>query len=399
YLEPHQTRCNNESNGYVTATTDGFAEPVFFQWSNGQGGEGLDSIGDLSVGNYTLTITDANGCIATQEFEISSPSDLDVDFQKTDNPCQGVCAATITLNPTGGVAPYAIEWQDGSTELSLSGLCTGDYVYELTDAQGCKYNDTIEILQLDTVRLNVVYGENLCPEGCSATAEAVVSGGTLPYSYQWSNGENAAMLTDLCSGDYSLQVKDANGCQCEESFSITYTDVFEDFWVSASQDRVYDGQVVTLSSKHIPQMNYSWYPSENLVAPHSSSTDALMYESTMFYVYVTDNKGCDLKDSVFVHVDVVNCGKPNIYVPNIFTPNGDGKNDAVFVKGDWIDSFIFEIYDRWGEKVFSTNRLDEGWDGTYKGNRCDAAVYYYRLEVKCQGGKTYTGSGDITLIR
>lgn len=398
-LEPHQTRCNNESNGYVTATTDGFAEPVFFQWSNGQSGEGLDSIGDLSVGNYTLTITDANGCTATQEFEISSPSDLDVDFQKTDNPCQGVCTATITLNPTGGVAPYAIEWQDGSTGLSLSGLCTGVYVYELTDAQGCKYNDTIDILQLDTVRLNVAYGENLCPEGCSATAEAVVSGGTFPYSYQWSNGENAAMLTDLCSGDYSLQVTDANGCKCEESFSITYTDVFEDFWVSASQDRVYDGQVVTLSSKHIPQMNYSWYPSENLVAPHSSSTDALMYESTMFYVYVTDNKGCDLKDSVFVHVDVVNCGKPNIYVPNIFTPNGDGKNDAVFVKGDWIDSFIFEIYDRWGEKVFSTNRLDEGWDGTYKGNRCDAAVYYYRLEVKCQGGKTYTGSGDITLIR
>jgi gliding motility-associated-like protein len=100
-----------------------------------------------------------------------------------------------------------------------------------------------------------------------------------------------------------------------------------------------------------------------------------------------------------VEVDVVNCGEPNIYVPNIFTPNNDGKNDKVYVSGEWIDRFSFEIFDRWGEKVFATNDIEEGWDGTFNGVNCDAAVYFYKLEVYCQGGKTYITGGDITLIR
>ncbi|MCI7563016.1 MAG: gliding motility-associated C-terminal domain-containing protein [Bacteroidales bacterium] len=124
-----------------------------------------------------------------------------------------------------------------------------------------------------------------------------------------------------------------------------------------------------------------------------------MYSTTTFYVFVSDNHGCSLKDSLVVEVDVVNCGKPNLYVPNIFTPNDDGKNDKVFVSGDWIEDFTFEIFDRWGEKVFSTSDLNEGWDGTFNGRKCDAAVYFYKLEVRCQGGKTYIGGGDITLIR
>ena len=126
---------------------------------------------------------------------------------------------------------------------------------------------------------------------------------------------------------------------------------------------------------------------------------ATMYQSTLFHVLVSDGYGCKAEDSVLVEVEVINCGRPDIYVPNIFTPNGDGKNDVLFVVGEKIDNFTFEVFDRWGEKVFATSDLQEGWDGTYKGRQCDAAVYFYSLEVRCLGGKTYKEGGDITLIR
>jgi gliding motility-associated-like protein len=71
----------------------------------------------------------------------------------------------------------------------------------------------------------------------------------------------------------------------------------------------------------------------------------------------------------------------------------------VFVKGEWIESFEFEIFDRWGESVFFTDKLSEGWDGTFRGKLCDAAVYFYRLSVNCAGGKKFVEGGDITLIR
>jgi gliding motility-associated-like protein len=196
-----------------------------------------------------------------------------------------------------------------------------------------------------------------------------------------------------------LILTDANNCRTEDTVVIGYNYAFEDFDAQASETRVFDGHEVTLSATEIEDMTYSWTPAENLRHPYAPTTSATMYQTTLFYVTASDGYGCETKDSVLVEVDFVNCDKPNIYVPNVFTPNNDGKNDKVFVSGDWIGEITFEIYDRWGEKVFATNDIAEGWDGTFNGNLCDAAVYFYKLEVKCMGGKTYIGGGDITLIR
>ena len=104
-------------------------------------------------------------------------------------------------------------------------------------------------------------------------------------------------------------------------------------------------------------------------------------------------------DTVLIEVEVVNCDKPNIFIPNAFSPNNDGKNDILYVSGDYIESMDWIIYDRWGEKVFHSTDITQGWDGKYKNNDCQAGVYYYKLEIKCEGGKTFLTGGDVTLIR
>ncbi len=398
-IEAHPTLCNSGTDGYAVAICSNFTPPLNYVWSNGESGAGLDSLGNLSVGNYTLTITDANGCSITQGFEITSPDDLIAAPTHQDNACQNQCQASITLNASGGIAPYSVVWSNGGVGETLSELCSGEYVYTLTDSQGCLLTDTVTIVDLDTLKLSLNATTNHCPEGCGAVVTSNLTGGTLPYQFAWSNGATTPTLTEVCNGEYSVEVTDANNCRTNGSVEVTFTESFENFWLTASSQRVFDGQEILLAATPIEGMYYSWEPSDNLSSPFSPSTIATMYQSTVFYVYATDNHGCNLKDSIAVEVDYVNCGRPNISVPNVFTPNGDGVNDKVFVRGEWIESFSFEIFDRWGEKVFATDSLQEGWDGTFNGRVCDVAVYFYKLEVHCQGGKTFVEGGDITLIR
>ena len=94
------------------------------------------------------------------------------------------------------------------------------------------------------------------------------------------------------------------------------------------------------------------------------------------------------------------CGPPYIYVPNAFTPNGDGENDVLYVRGKNITKMYFAVFDRWGEKVFETEDQTVGWDGYYKGMQVDPAVYDFYLRIECVGGESsYFKKGNITLIR
>ena len=93
------------------------------------------------------------------------------------------------------------------------------------------------------------------------------------------------------------------------------------------------------------------------------------------------------------------CGPPTIYIPNAFTPNTDDKNEKLYVRGNFITELYFVVYDRWGEKVFETEDINKGWDGTFKGKVVDPDVYVYYLEATCEGGLQYFDKGNITVIR
>ena len=93
------------------------------------------------------------------------------------------------------------------------------------------------------------------------------------------------------------------------------------------------------------------------------------------------------------------CKESNIFIPNAFSPNNDGKNDVLFVRGNYITKLYFAVYDRWGQKVFETKDMSKGWDGTFKGKRIDPAVFGYYLEGECEGGDKFFKKGNVTLLR
>ncbi|MBR5254256.1 MAG: gliding motility-associated C-terminal domain-containing protein [Bacteroidales bacterium] len=397
-LRIQNVSCPQESDGYALVESDFENLITSYSWSNGQ--SNVDSIGNLSVGDYSILVEDIFGCQFEQNFTISSISQLNINVSIDSNVCSNSCNGQIHISAQNGVEPYSIIWSDNTLQgFDLENLCDGEYVFAMQDAQGCSISDTIVIESMYKISTSITKTNNNCEQGCGATASVIANGGLEPYSYLWSNSETDSSIEDLCCGVYYVDITDANQCTAKDTVEITYIDNISEVEITASHTRVFDGKEIILSTNYIPGMYYYWTPSENLSSPLSHTTSATVYESGYFFLTVTDNHGCQVKDSVWIEVDIVVCERPNIYVPNVFTPNNDGKNDIVFVKGEWIESFEFEIFDRWGESVFFTDKLEEGWDGTYDGKLCDAAVYFYRLVVYCAAGKKYVEGGDITLIR
>jgi len=141
--------------------------------------------------------------------------------------------------------------------------------------------------------------------------------------------------------------------------------------------------------------NYTWSPTIWLDCISCSNPISTPEETTTYTVIVVDSNGCTASDDITVIVDF----EYVIWVPNIFSPNGDGNNDLVYVRGKGIHSLQFFIYDRWGEKVFETADINIGWDGTFRGQKMNNAVFVFYLEATFLDGSEVSKKGDITLIR
>lgn len=144
---------------------------------------------------------------------------------------------------------------------------------------------------------------------------------------------------------------------------------------------------------------YQWTPAATVTSPTSATTTASPKVTTTYIVKITDQFGCEDTASVVVNVLTPLCAEPFVFVPRAFTPNGDGSNERVFVRGDYLTEMEFVIYNRWGEQVFLTRERDQGWDGTHKGTAVCPDVYGYYVKGKCKKGEDFFIRGNITVLK
>jgi len=158
------------------------------------------------------------------------------------------------------------------------------------------------------------------------------------------------------------------------------------------------GDSVTLGSHELGEYLYWWYDMQgNLIADSTGYITVMPQQTTQYELVVKDFKFEETRDTITVYVE--DCFTDEIYVPNIFSPNGDGNNDVLFVRSKYIESLTFSVYNRWGEMVFEGKDINEGWNGEYKGKRCDPAVFVWYLEAVMTNGSVVGLSGNVTLVR
>ncbi|MEM7102504.1 MAG: T9SS type A sorting domain-containing protein [Bacteroidota bacterium] len=218
--EDQSVTCFGNGDGFATAFPTGGTIPYTFLWDNGLTDQ---SIGNLSGGTYVVTLTDANGCTTTSSVTIQESGSTLVANAVLESLvlCNGESNGQATASASGGTAGYTFLWDNGETTATAVALNAGDHTVSITDAFGCLATKTINITE--PVALSSTVSEDLavaCNGESNGQATIIPSGGTMPYTYLWDNGETNQTAIMLDAGDHTVSLTDANGCLTEGMVTI-----------------------------------------------------------------------------------------------------------------------------------------------------------------------------------
>ncbi|MBK9336168.1 MAG: lamin tail domain-containing protein [Lewinellaceae bacterium] len=212
------TSCNGGSNGTATANPSGGTAPYGYLWSNGQT---TATAVNLTAGTYTVTTTDANGCSATATATVTQPAPMVIGTTVIGATCFGEADGAITLNVSNGVPPYSYLWNNGQTTATAVNLAAGTYTATVTDDEGCSATVTETVPEPAAFVLQMSVIPVSCFGETDGAATLLVSGGTMPYGYLWSNGQTTATAVNLTAGTYTVTTTDDNGCAATATATVT----------------------------------------------------------------------------------------------------------------------------------------------------------------------------------
>lgn len=215
------------------------------------------------------------------------------------------------------------------------------------------------------------------------------------------SGQNSGTpLVDLTIANvFYFTAIDNDGCTYEDSIVVSNGGFDLMLNATADPDTIVSGTSSQLDVTGNDLTVYEWLPNPTLDDPTIRNPIATPEETTEYAVIVTDSNGCVDTATVLVVVITLDCEEPLIFMPNAFSPNGDGENDILYVEGNTIDEMELVIYNRWGEKVFESFDQNEGWNGYYNDELLEPDVYGYYLKILCFNGDEFFKKGNINLIR
>jgi len=377
----------------ATATMSGGTSPFTYLWS---GGQTTSSVTGLSVGSYTVTVTDANGCTNSQSVNITQPSAITSSVTVTNTTC-GASTGTAQVTASGGTGTLSYSWSNGPTTTSITGLGVGTYTCTIMDGNGCTQTQTANIANSNGPSVTTSPTNPTCTNSTDGSASATVTGGTTPYTYLWNTSppQTTQNATGLSAGTYTVTVTDASGCSNIQTVTLTSSGPIA---VAGTSTVIAPGGSASLTASG--GVTYSWSPSTGLNNSNISNPVATINQTTLYCVFVTDINGCIDSACVTIYVETP-CGN-NYYFPNAFSPNGDNENDVlkIFVEDtQCIREYQLDIYDRWGEKLFTTISPAEPWYGTKKGKTMDTQVVAYYLHIIFVDGTEISKQGNVSLVR
>ncbi len=302
--------CAGTNTGSASASANGGTPGYGYTYSWSNGGTGA-TIMDLAPGDYTVTVTDSNGCSATSTVTVgqSASSNLGFTLSADDVTCNGNCDGSASINITSGTAPYSYSWSNGSTGNSISGLCAGQYSVTVSDASGCPIAQVFTIGTPDAIDLAFTSTNTNC--GASdGTATVVATGGNGGYSYNWTNGQSTATATGLNPGLQGVTVTDQVGCTASGSVTVGQTGSNIDAYVTtvdATCRTNSDGSATVVVTSGTAPYTYTW-------SNGASGANATGLAAGSYTVTVTDASGCPLT------LDVVISAPADIVVSLTTTP-------------------------------------------------------------------------------
>jgi gliding motility-associated-like protein len=353
-----------------------------------------------SAGTGTHTVnydfTDANNCSSSASQQTVVNDMPQISFAGIDTThCLDAAPYVVTPQPTGGIlSGTAIA--NNSFFPQTAGVGQHLVYYDYTDNNGCRVLDSVQfrVDELPQVMLSVVHLTCYDYDDGSVTASA--SNGITPYDYNWNTIGNDSVITNLAPGNYSLTVTDANGCTVANNVMVIEP-IKLNVDIAPVLDSITLGDTVQYFISHNADsvVSFVWQPSDWLSCSDCPQPFAVPQETITYTLTITDTNTCVATNSARIFIKP----KKAFYIPNIFSPNGDGINDILYAYIKGVKKLTFRLYNRWGEKVFETNDPLIGWDGIYKNKPAEPGVYVYDVYAIYWDNEPVKTKGSVTLAR
>lgn len=339
--------------------------------------------------DYYVVVTDTNMCSDTA-FQTIEIFPLPVFFLGNDTTlCQG---NSLLLQVGFTNANYL--WSTSETTSNITVNTPNDYSLLVTDSNSCHYADTINVAVIPYADATIDSIPYVCENNPAFLFTAAETGGIWSGTGITNTSTGAFDPTIAGVGFFSVYYTIGGFCGDSDSTIIEIAEVPSFSFATTDETcaGANDGTLIISASGG--------------AAPYTFILDTLLIGDTAtnlspfaYNLFVIDNRGCVETDSVFIVAEDFPCGEVNFYIPNIFSPNGDGVNDILYVRSDFIDNMKFLVYDRFGEKVFESTNPDIGWDGKYNGQPVAPGVYHYFINVNLIDGSNVERKGNVTIVR
>ena len=400
---------SNPCNNKITLETESVAG-AFYQWyyNNEEIVGATNSIFSfenevVNSGSYFVQVVDSIGdCGLSDSLAISILAPLEFVEEITEIDCYGNNNGAISLNilnPSG----LSFSWTDEqgnfiSNNQDLENVTFGSYLLEITDNNNCVSNYAYEITQPDEILLTANVQNIACDEEPLGQISVNAIGGASNFSYSV-DGLNFSSEPnfELPPGNYEITVLDENLCQ--QTLTNVVIEAPDEFLLEVipSSGIIELGETVQLqlvSNRPLDDAMIVWTPQDVLDCDNCVEVESNIFETTTFQVKATED-GCTVESSILIQVKK----SRNVFVPNAFSPNGDGYNDQFEIfAGIGVDAVLsFKVFDRWGALVFDD--VTQGWNGDFQNKPMLNGIYVWMAEIQFIDGYKELYRGDVTLMR
>ncbi|MCB0397489.1 MAG: gliding motility-associated C-terminal domain-containing protein, partial [Flavobacteriales bacterium] len=389
----------------LTAAPSGGTSPYTFQWNQGiSPAAGPHNVCPNTTTSYSVTITDANGDTASASIQVTVFSAPASTTTSTNSNCgQNNGSVTVTAS---GQAPYMYLWSPGAyTTATVSGLSAGNYYVTVNDGNGCTTNDTATVGNIG--------GPTSCFDadttaGCSPLDVQFSNCSNGAVTYEWDFGDNSASTSGTPTHQFSaagcyditLVCTSANGCTdtlTRDCFIEVYPDPQAQFQTSPEVVNIFNPEV-SFTDFSAGAVQWLWYFGDRDTSGIQNPTH--VYADTGSYTVmltIANSYGCVDTALGVVYIEDI----PTFYVPDAFSPNGDGVNDLFFPLGNVMDVSRLEllVFDRWGNLIFEGNDWT-GWDGRVEGSTeiVQEDVYVWVVRAWTWKGEQIREMGKVTVV-
>lgn len=405
-------KCAGETNGSIAVTIEDGVGPFALLLMNEEGEtlrqvtdlrEASSTFSQLAAGRYHLRLWDTHTQYQEETIiEITSPPSLSLEtLAEVQISCFGGKDGEIEVSGAGGQAPYRYLWSNGSTVSLTQGLSAGPYSVTVSDQNACVQTATFYLTEPTKLAGQGRFSPSWCEDGSGLLYIESPGGGTPPYVFgsvdDYFVTDTIQHLTDLPP---KVFIQDANGC--EEELPL-FLEPSSYPMIEVEQAEIILGDTIQLQLTQVSSYaSLQWNPTESVSCDTCIHTLAFPIQSTQYEAVLTDQLGCEVTTGVWIQVDT----RGRLYVPNAFSPNGDGQNDRFTIYGgpEVIEIKQLSIFDRWGSQLFQMNQVPAndpsvGWDGLTRGKAVPTGIYVYHAEIQLSNGRIKQLKGELMLMR